>query len=503
MPTGGNVPTGGGVTDGGGGSSGCTTPADCPGRDTTCSTRTCDAGVCGTDDAPAGTSCNEDGGEACDGMGNCIAGNCTDGVMNGVETDVDCGGGVCEPCPNDDGCEQASDCVSLFCDNLTCAACSDNGQCGGECNTCDVGAGGICGPAAAGSSCGDQGVDCLVDDTCDGSGACVDNGFATMGATCGDLSTSDCSQPDSCNATGTCLDNHASNGASCSDCPAGAGSCLECQSGVCTNQPCGSSSCLLDSDCTSAATNGICDDDCNVATCVGATPSNPIEAGIATAEDLGDWDSDDAETVGPVWYCNAALPVSAAGLLTVWQIWVDNDGDPGDRAQLMVIRCSAGGGGGGPVLSGCTRVGLGPPQQVNNDGLWQLTLAGSTQLDGATANANGIVVQAGDWICADALDYSIGVDCNGSIAGGGCPGPDFNTQFGGGIDSAGQPFALQNSNSNGTLMIRAFGNDQSATMGSCDDAVQEADGTSCSSNGGDTCCNATCIVGPSGPGTCM
>lgn len=39
----------------------------------------------------------------------------TDGIMNGGETDVDCGGGVCPPCINKRFCHENSDCKSRTC----------------------------------------------------------------------------------------------------------------------------------------------------------------------------------------------------------------------------------------------------------------------------------------------------------------------------------------------------------------------------------------------------
>jgi hypothetical protein len=75
---------------------------------------------------------------------------CTDGMKNGVETDKDCGGGTCNPCPNGEGCIVGPDCLSKQCQGGTCVAfsCTDkvkNGSetdvdCGGgTCNRCDIG----------------------------------------------------------------------------------------------------------------------------------------------------------------------------------------------------------------------------------------------------------------------------------------------------------------------------------------------------------------------------
>ena len=230
------------------------------------------------------------------------------------------------------------------------------------------------------------------------------------------------------------------------------------------------------------AINGDCDDNngdvnpeaeetCNDSTdndCDGATdcddadcaddPICSVEAGAQIYEDLSSWQSGDDPTIAGNWYCNASLPVSNNGVLTDWEIFVNNGGDSGDVAQIAVIRCSSGGGGTGPALSDCIRVGLGPLQSIDGNALNSFSLAGSTQLDGASPEASGIVVQAGDYICADSAQYSIGVDCNGSPSVGGCPGPDFDTQFLGNLNVAGEPFALNDSNSDGTLMIKAWGN---------------------------------------------
>lgn len=49
----------------------------------------------------------------------CQSPTCTDGVKNGAETDVDCGGGACSKCPTGKQCLTATDCTTGIC-NATC-----------------------------------------------------------------------------------------------------------------------------------------------------------------------------------------------------------------------------------------------------------------------------------------------------------------------------------------------------------------------------------------------
>jgi hypothetical protein len=50
------------------------------------------------------------------------SGSCSDGVKNGSETDVDCGG-TCGACPIDSACAQSSDCKNAKCVMGLCTAC--------------------------------------------------------------------------------------------------------------------------------------------------------------------------------------------------------------------------------------------------------------------------------------------------------------------------------------------------------------------------------------------
>jgi hypothetical protein len=59
----------------------------------------------------------------CNSDGVCSAASCSDGVMNGSETDVDCGGPDCMPCATGKKCAAENDCQSRACNE-------DAGVCG-------------------------------------------------------------------------------------------------------------------------------------------------------------------------------------------------------------------------------------------------------------------------------------------------------------------------------------------------------------------------------------
>ena len=120
--------------------------ADLPADDLAqCTSEVCTAGVPSHPNKSFGTTCNQSGGALCDGAGACVAPSCTDTLLNGSETDVDCGGS-CMGCPASAGCLVAADCLSGVCTGNICAgtSCSDgvkNGgeigiDCGGPCSAC-------------------------------------------------------------------------------------------------------------------------------------------------------------------------------------------------------------------------------------------------------------------------------------------------------------------------------------------------------------------------------
>jgi hypothetical protein len=57
--------------------------------------------------------------------------SCTDGLKNGEETGVDCGG-PCALCANGQGCKSRGDCAGALCKNHTCQACTASPECGSD-----------------------------------------------------------------------------------------------------------------------------------------------------------------------------------------------------------------------------------------------------------------------------------------------------------------------------------------------------------------------------------
>jgi len=65
---------------------------------------------------------------------NCIP-SCDDGILNGDETSIDCGGGTCDSCSNGGSCQINSDCSSGICASGVCAF---DAQCGQPCDGDDA-----------------------------------------------------------------------------------------------------------------------------------------------------------------------------------------------------------------------------------------------------------------------------------------------------------------------------------------------------------------------------
>jgi plastocyanin len=130
------------VCNGSGGVSSLPDDADINDDNETCTTDTCNLGIPIHTPVLVGTACNENGGAHCSATGTCVectdnshclvtgycdlttntcvAPTCSDGVQNGTETGVDCGG-TCGAC-NNSACTQNTDCASHNCYENICAA---------------------------------------------------------------------------------------------------------------------------------------------------------------------------------------------------------------------------------------------------------------------------------------------------------------------------------------------------------------------------------------------
>lgn len=140
----------------------------------TCVTCTVNAGC-----AP-GKTCYEEKG--------CVS--CSDGVRNGGESDIDCGG-PCGVCDDKKKCDLPADCKNLRCENNICVSCSDGVKNGDEVNT---DCGGLSCSFCKGTSCGSnsncaQGLSCADSVCCDDAcaGACKGCNFPGMVGTCSNL----------------------------------------------------------------------------------------------------------------------------------------------------------------------------------------------------------------------------------------------------------------------------------------------------------------------------
>lgn len=125
----------------------------------------------------------------CSGSDPPSASTCLDGMRNGVESDVDCGGGFCPACVEGHVCKQALDCISSVCLNNLCVAAVDGGvsfdaaclpNCEGSCGGVDDGCGGTCDDCPSGyicqyttcMQCGEPDEPCCPGEVCSGGNLC-------------------------------------------------------------------------------------------------------------------------------------------------------------------------------------------------------------------------------------------------------------------------------------------------------------------------------------------
>jgi hypothetical protein len=144
-----------------------------------------------------------------------LSASCSNGMKDGKETDIDCGGN-CTPCADGKGCTLGSDCADKVCLNATCSppSCNDNFQNGSE---SDVDCGGTC------SACG-QGKKCKGSSDCD-------TNFCDAGT---------CKLPPCSDGVRDGSESDTDCGGTCSPCGDGfhCNGNSDCQSSMCTNGTC-------------------------------------------------------------------------------------------------------------------------------------------------------------------------------------------------------------------------------------------------------------------------
>lgn len=292
----------------GGGS--CDPKVECPAPSTACLEATCDGdGTCGTENAPAGTACTDNGGTVCDGQGTC--GSCGDPAVDCPETGNECiaavcAAGQCSTMILPDGAETASgqaagDCKKQVCDGAGATKIVDDDDPADDANDCTADLcnqgsnlhtnvssgvpcaqndGKVCGSGTKAGTC----VECLANvdcndpdkgicDTQNDNFVCVPSSCSNSmkdgtetGIDCGGPSCGKCGNGQMCNSASDCASSFC-NAGTCAGC-AGDADCANnefCNGGSCTpDKPLGSA-CAAASQCVSAScVDGVCcDSACN------------------------------------------------------------------------------------------------------------------------------------------------------------------------------------------------------------------------------------------------
>ncbi len=225
--------------------------------------------------------------------GICAVSSCTDGLKNGFEWGLDCGGGECGLCPNDQTCGHDQHCLGGACVGGLCsgASCSDNVT---SANETDTDCGGTCPPCADGKTCA-AGSDCQSG-LCQGGKCAPAPPGCVDGMKSGTESDVDCGGScKACGVGGICF---AHNDCSSGHCSAGtctaAATCSNAQKdGTETDIDCGGPSCTPCLQGKQCKWHG----DCASATCVsGACKEASCSDGVVNQQES---DVDCGGTCGP------------------------------------------------------------------------------------------------------------------------------------------------------------------------------------------------------------
>ena len=171
--------SGGVLCDGAGSCVQCLGGTDCPAGQNCAATHECVSAPC-TDvscggvcpPCALGKKCLVDAdcsSNACDAVTlTCVSKQCLDHQQDGLETDADCGGGICPACALDKACLLDSDCLTTACDSISrvCvrSQCGDHRQDGSESDV-DCGGTNTCNGCAVGQRC-NMNFDCQVGHSC-------------------------------------------------------------------------------------------------------------------------------------------------------------------------------------------------------------------------------------------------------------------------------------------------------------------------------------------------
>jgi hypothetical protein len=311
---------------------------------------------------------------------------CDDGIHNGDETDVDCGGPTCSACQPGRSCEEGSDCTSEVCEAGLCAepSCSDGVLNGDE---TDVDCGGSCGPCGTNQSC--RGNEDCASNICDG-GVCI-AASCSDGVLNGNETDVDC-------------------GGSCPACPEG-GACQEngdCTTAFCHENTCLAVECVTNAHCSHLAGTcivGQCNQATNECQAVPAFQGAPCNDGDSCTNST----CNNGMCGGPQINCShlnaeCAVGVCEEGVGCVVQAL--NDTDPCEDGNFCTTgtTCSGGSCIGGEAVdcshldSGCT---IGVCNQFNGTCNAQLSPGGTPCDDAAPCGTTGTCDATGACISDD------------------------------------------------------------------------------------------------------
>jgi hypothetical protein len=235
--------------------------------------------------------------ESCSGFcEGCGLLHCVNGMVDGSESAVDCGGADCAGCAQGQSCTTGDDCETGYCADGVCC----DGACGGVCESCVMATtgqpDGECHLIAQGTDPEDE---CSLADVCNGAGDCQctdgQQNFGESDVDCGGANCPGCATGQTCDDNGDCASSHCVDGICCNTACGGlCESCLAADTGgtdgTCAPIPSGSDP---DNECTAQSqstcgTTGLCSGSGTCAFWSSSTPCGSTQScsgGIETKQD--------------------------------------------------------------------------------------------------------------------------------------------------------------------------------------------------------------------------